>query len=751
MRPGPATLLFLLLPGAAGAGDPLPRAAPDPVQHETPTTDRPALPSPAELAALPPDGGERYNRLVFEKSPYLLQHAANPVDWYPWGEAAFARAKELDRPVFLSIGYSTCHWCHVMERESFEDEAVAALLNASFVCVKVDREERPDIDQVYMSVTQALTGGGGWPMTVVLTPEAVPFFAATYIPRESRFGRRGMLELVPAIAEAWRDRRADLEREAAHVARVLGTNEHPAAEKELGAAEIDLVFRALASRYDPVHGGFGSAPKFPVPHNLLFLLQYAERRGSEQALRMAERTLDEMRRGGIYDHVGFGFHRYSTDAEWFRPHFEKMLYDQALHVLAFTAAWQVTGNEEHRRTAEEVLEYVARDLTSPAGGFTSAEDADSEGEEGRFYLWTAGELAAELGAEEAKLFGRVHGVEAAGNYAEEGTDERTGANLLFLPRPIPEVARELGVAEAALRARLAAARERLFAARERRVHPLKDDKVLTDWNGLMIAAGARAGRAFGEERHVAAAAKAARFVLRALRTADGRLLKRYRAGEAGLPGTLDDHAFLAWGLLELFETTQEVEWLRAAIETADAMVAHFRDEARGGFYLSADDAEALFVRPKEFYDGAIPAGNSVAALVLLRLARITGTVRYEELAAGTLRAAAYEATQLAGAHTQLFAAVDFAVGPSFEVVIAGDPAAADTRAMLSAVHRRFLPHQVLLLRPPVGDGGPLATLAPYIAPLTALDGRATAYICRDFACSAPTTAVEEVERLLRAR
>ncbi len=706
--------------------------------RDAPAPRRPALPTAEETLRLPPDGGPRYNRLVFEASPYLRQHAANPVDWYPWGEEAFARARALDRPVFLSIGYSTCHWCHVMEHESFEDERVAALMNEAFVCVKVDREERPDLDQVYMSVTQALTGAGGWPMTVLLTPDARPFFAATYVPRESRHGRAGMLELVPRIAEAWRTRRdelaGDAERIVAHVARLSAEPAGAAPGKDA----LALAVRQLAQSYEPAHGGFSQRPKFPVPHNLLFLLQAHARGGNERTLEMVTHTLDAMRAGGVFDQVGFGFHRYSTDAEWLVPHFEKMLYDQALVAMAYVAAWQVTGDAAYRRTAEEVYAYVLRDLTSPEGAFWSAEDADSEGEEGLFYLWTADELARVLGAEDARVFARAYGILPEGNFRDEASGLRSGRNIPHLPRPLAETARELELAPEALAARLEAMRRALFAAREAREHPFKDDKVLTDWNGLMIASLARAAAAFDEPRYAAAAARAADWVLGALVGADGRLLKRARAGQAGLPATLEDHAFLCWGLFELYQATFEERWLRAALDLADRMLARFADAEHGGFFLSADDAEALIVRPKDAYDGALPSGNSVAALVLARLGRLSADERYEEAARGVLRAFGRRLAEAPVAHTMLLDALDFLALPSYEVVIAGEPGAPDTRAMLRALQRPFLPNKVVVLRPP-GDEPSIAELVPYTADQRPLEGRATAYVCRNFACSLPTT------------
>ena len=706
---------------------------------------RPPLPSPQDIASLPPDGGPRFNRLVFESSPYLLQHAANPVDWYPWGDEAFARAKELDRPIFLSVGYSTCHWCHVMEHESFEDEAVAELMNEAFVCVKVDREERPDLDQVYMSVTQAMTGSGGWPMTVLLTPDGEPFFAATYIPKESRFGRRGMLDLVPHIQEVWQTRRDDVVKDAERIVQHVSRMSTDMTGSTLGPEVLDRAYEQLSQGFDPRYGGFSQRPKFPVPHNLLFLLQRHQRTDEAKALEMVTRTLDEMRRGGIYDHVGFGFHRYSTDQEWLVPHFEKMLYDQALLTMAYTAAWQVTGDDEYRRTAEEVLTYVLRDMTSPEGGFYSAEDADSEGEEGLFYIWTEDEVTAVLGEDDANLYRDVYGFARDGNFRDESKGTLTGRNIPHLGRALAAEALDRGMQEDELRARLESARERLFEARERRIHPLKDDKVLTDWNGLMIAALSRAATAFDEPRYADAARRAADFVLAELVDDEGRVAKRWRLGQAGLPGTLEDYAFLAWGLLEVYEATFDVRYLHDAKRIVDAMIRHFAAE-KGGFYLSADDGLELFLRPKEIYDGAIPSGNSVAAMVLMRLARITTESDYEKHVEGIFRAFSRRTGSSPIGHTFLLWAVDFAVHPSYEIVIAGAPEAADTRALLRAVHERYLPNKVLLLRE--ADDAEVIDLAPYAEAQGPLEGRATAYVCQSFTCNLPTTDAGKMLELL---
>ncbi|HVS18130.1 MAG TPA: thioredoxin domain-containing protein [Planctomycetota bacterium] len=703
--------------------------------------DRPPLPTPAEIAALPPDGGPEFNRLVFEGSPYLLQHARNPVDWYPWGDEAFARAQAEDRPIFLSIGYATCHWCHVMEHESFEDAEVAALLNAAFVCVKVDREERPDVDQLYMSVTQAMTGSGGWPMTVVLTPERVPFFAGTYFPKGGAPGRPGMLELVPGLAKAWADERENVTATAARVREWLAKSGAGGAAGELDAAWVARTAQALMAGYDRRHGGFGEAPKFPTPHNLRLLLRHARTSGDAQAVEQVVATLRAMRRGGIWDHVGFGFHRYSTDAQWLLPHFEKMLYDQALIALACIEAWQVTGHDDLRRTAEEIFAYVARDLTDAQGGFRSAEDADSEGEEGLFYLWRPEELSAALGETDGKLAALLWGVVAGGNFRDQATGERTDESILHLAVDVAQFARARELEPESFAARVESWRTTLLELRATRPRPLCDDKVLTDWNGLMIAALAFGGRALGEPRHVAAAERAADFVLAHLRRDDGRLLKRWRAGRADHDGVHDDNAFLAWGLVELYEAGGDPVHLRTALELERTLHARFHDDEHGGYFLAGDDADDLIVRAKESYDGALPAGNSVAAMVQLRLARLTGSNELEARGRATLAAFAGDVARQGLGHAEYLCALDFALRPGFELVLCGPQGDAGLARARRELGRRFLPGLVLLERPdPDHDGraAALAELAPFTAAQRALEGRATYYLCRAQSCEAPT-------------
>jgi hypothetical protein len=707
------------------------------------------IPSPETLATLPPDGGSAYNRLIFEKSPYLLQHAANPVDWYPWGEFAFRQAEKEDKPIFLSIGYATCHWCHVMEHESFEDPEVAAHLNKTFLCIKVDREERPDIDRIYMAACQAMTGSGGWPLTIMMTADKRPFFCGTYFPKHSRLQRVGLMDLIEKTAELWQRLRPNLLKNADQLVHFLQKNTIVQTKKDLLPAIVDTAFAQLNEQFDPVYGGFGSTPKFPTPHHLTFLLRYWHDSGNPQALEMVQKTLRQMRLGGIYDHVGFGFHRYATDARWKLPHFEKMLYDQALLTIACIETFQATGNETHALTAREILTYVLRDMTAPEGGFYSAEDADSEGEEGRFYLWTPEELRSILGREDGERFIRLFNVKADGNFADEATGETTGRSILFLEKSLKALARDMNLSEDELLNQWETARQKLFAVREQRHHPLKDDKILTDWNGLMIAALAKAAAALDEPQYARTACKAADFIIQALRDHDGRLLKRFCRGEAGLPAHLDDYAFMVWGLLELYEAVFEVKYLQQAIELNEQMLTYFRDDQNGGFFFSAHDQHELPVRHKEIYDGALPSGNSVAAMNLLRLARITGRPAYEEEAMAIGRAFSAQVNEIPMGHTALMSALHSGFGRSCEVVIAGRTNAADTQAMLKAVQQAFLPDTVVVFRPVDIDRPPIIEIAEFTATRTALNGKATAYVCRNNACQAPATDIDEMFKLLK--
>ena len=692
------------------------------------------------------------NRLADEQSPYLLQHKDNPVDWYPWGDEAFEKARAEDKPIFLSIGYSTCHWCHVMEEESFEDEQVAEMMNETFVSIKVDREERPDVDTIYMNVCQMMRGQGGWPLTVLLTPDRKPFYAATYLPKEGRFQQMGMVDLIPRIRKMWENERDRLLEDADEVTDLLRRSVDEGGGAEAPDAQVlTEAYRQLSRQFDETHGGFGSAPKFPSPHTLLFLLRHWRRTGETRALEVVTETLDQMRLGGIYDQVGFGFHRYSTDAHWLLPHFEKMLYDQAMHVLAYTEAYQATGASRYERTAREVLTYVRRDLQAPEGGFYSAEDADSpdesgEMEEGAFYVWSTEDVRRLLGEEEAELVLDLYNMTDEGNYQEESTGRRTGKNVLHLDRSLDEEARKRDVAVEELRSTLEGARETLLDAREERPRPGLDDKVLTDWNGLMIAALATAARTFEDDAYEAAAVDAADFLLDTMME-EGRLLHRYRDGEAAIPAHLDDYAFLVWGLIELYQTTFEPRWLEAALDLMDQCLERFWDDEEGGFFLTAADGEELIVRPKELSDGALPSGNSVQLANLLRLARLTGRTELEERAAALSRWSGRQVRSRPPSFTALLAGLQFALGPTQEVVIAGPPEAEDTSALVDAVRSVYTPFAVVLQRPP--GAARVTELAPFTEAQTPVDGGAAAYVCQEFRCEAPTTDPDELREQLR--
>lgn len=673
------------------------------------------------------------NRLIREKSPYLLQHAHNPVDWYPWGDEAFKKAQREDKPVFLSIGYSTCHWCHVMERESFEDEEVAKILKDQFVSVKVDREERPDVDAIYMSVCQALTGSGGWPLTIVMTPDQKPFYAGTYFSKYERFGRPGLMTLLPQLSELWKTHRPKLEGSAGQITEMIRQEFRQSRQNgALTVATLERGFQQLRGGFDGERGGFSRAPKFPTPHHLTFLLRWWFRSRNSEALAMVEKTLEEMRKGGIFDHVGFGFHRYSTDPRWLVPHFEKMLYDQAEIALAALETYQATGKPLYADIAGEIFEYVLRDLTDSQGGFYSAEDADSEGVEGKFYVWTKEEILGVLGREEGDFYCGVCQISEEGNFTDESEGEGHPSNIPHW-REIPD---------GATAARLENSRKKLFQVREKRAHPYKDDKILTDWNGLMIAALAKGAQVLRRPAYAEAAVRAAGFILKALRGKNGRLWHRYRSGESGLTASLDDYAFLVWGLIELYGATFDVSYLREATTLTEAMIALFWDDAQGGFFLTAMDHENLIARPKSLYDGALPSGNSVAAMNLLRLGRLTANPTFDRCASKLLEAFSGSAEEAPSAYTQFLQAVDFELGPTREIVIAGNPGTLDTQVMLKAVQQRFLPRTELLLSVPNDEG--LSNLAPFTREQGMMNGKATAYVCENHACRTPTTKVDEL-------
>ncbi len=694
----------------------------------------------------PENGAKRVNRLAEEKSPYLRQHAHDLVDWYPWGEEAFERARREDKPIFLSIGYSTCHWCHVMEQESFVDEEAARLLNADFVSIKVDREERPDLDQHYMGVCQSLTGSGGWPLTIMMTSDRRPFFAGTYYPRTRQWGRPGLLDLLPLIGEAWRTKRPEILRSALEVA--AAAERGPVRLKgrrgdKLSVATLDEACRELAADFDRTRGGFGTAPKFPVAHHIAFLLRYWQRTGNGEALGMAGKTLKAMRRGGIYDQLGFGFHRYATDGDWLLPHFEKMLYDQALLAEVYAQAFAATGRNEFRQTAAEIADYVLRDLAAPEGGFYTAEDADSEGEEGRFYLWTRDELEEALGAEDADIAALLFGVGGSrglggGRYVLHEVRQSEWPAGRSAPAGPPPTGTHFG-----------SIRRRLLQAREKRPRPFKDTKVLADWNGLMIAALAAVFRVTGEDRYLRAAAAAAEFVLDRMRDPGGRLLHVYSDGQARVPGFLSDHAFLAKGLMSLYEAGYDPRHLEKALDLVDRAVDLFGDPAEGGFFFSAE-AEAG-ARTKDIYDGALPSGNSVMFMDLLRLGRLTGRPDLERRAWSLASAFTMEVLGQPRMYTEFLCGLDYAIGPSREVVVVGRSDAAETRGLLAALRGTCSWDTASLFKPT--DAGETAAaierLAPFTKEMNAGGGAAAAHVCSGGACLRPKLSAAELLEVLR--
>lgn len=688
------------------------------------------------------------NRLVTEKSPYLLQHAYNPVDWYPWGTEAFEKASREGKPVFLSIGYSTCHWCHVMAHESFEDDEVATILNRDFVSIKVDREERPDIDSIYMSVCQALTGEGGWPLTIVMTPDKRPFFAGTYFPKDRKYGRLGLVDLLNRLTREWKQNREKIESMGDTVAEAI--SRHHEGERsdsadipsEPSRTWIEDAFLHLDTQFDESYGGFGNAPKFPTPHNLSFLLRYGVLTGNPRAIQMVTKTLDAMREGGIWDEVGFGFSRYSVDRMWRIPHFEKMLYDNALLAIAYLEAYQVTEDAKYAGTAKLIFEYVIRDMTSQDGAFYSALDADSEGEEGKFYAWGSDEfrtlLAEVLDAKDVDLVCEYYKITDYGNFEGKNILNTIQVDKAAFcqqhGRAIEEFDRILGLA-----------RRTLFQAREKRVHPHLDDKILTSWNGLMIAALAKGAQVLGEKRYVDEATRAVNFILLHMRQRDGRLLARYRDGEAAIPAYLDDYAFFIWGLIELYEATFDPSHLRLALEFTNQMVALFEDSVVGGYFLTGHDSELLLTRPKEIYDGALPSGNSVATENFFRLARLTGNPALEQRGDDCLRAFAQEVSRYPAGYTHTLMALMYALYPSREIVVVGEPVDHQYRAMIRAIHSRLLPTSVWLAGVP---GHFDNELFPFATGYQLLNGKTAAYVCERFACKAPTSDITKLEGLL---
>ena len=668
------------------------------------------------------------NRLIHETSPYLLQHAHNPVDWYAWGEEALERSRKEDKPILLSIGYSACHWCHVMEHESFESEAIANLMNENFINIKVDREERPDLDQVYMSAVQAMTGSGGWPMTVFLLPTGEPFFGGTYFPPEDRYGRPGFPRVLLSVAKAYREKRDELAQSAQIIRGQLNRQIQSAAEPGMIRVELlEDAVRSLSARFDPRDGGFGAAPKFPPSMTVDFLLRYRYRTGDDQALQMATLTLDKMAYGGMYDQVGGGFHRYSTDERWLVPHFEKMLYDNALLARAYLDAYRLTKNVLYRRITEETLDFLVREMRDANGGFYSTQDADSEGVEGKFYVWSLNEFQQVVGSADAEMLSHYWDVTEHGNWEHN--------NILNVPRSPDLFCRLEQISEVDLQAKVAAARDKLYAVREKRIHPGRDEKILTDWNGLALRAFADAAAHLGRDDYRQVAEANAEFMFNTLWDGE-RLRHSFKDGRARFNAYLDDYANVADGLLSLYQLTFNDKWLRRAESLADYMVSHFWDAQHGGFFFTASDHESLVARTKDFFDNATPSGNSVAVDVLLRLASLLDRSDFRQKAEQLFSSIANLLAEYPSGFGRMLAAVDFHLGPSKEVAVVGP----QSDALISTFRKHYLPRAVIA----GGENGAIAVLQNR----PAVEGKATAYVCENLTCKQPVTNADEFEKQL---
>ena len=677
------------------------------------------------------------NSLIHEKSPYLLQHARNPVNWYSWCIEAFQQAKSDHKPVFLSIGYSTCHWCHVMEKESFEDTEVARFMNDAFICVKVDREERPDIDSIYMKASQMMSGATGWPLTIIMTPDKKPFFTATYIPKDSRFGRIGMLDLIPKIKKQWQDNSFQIIEYSDQVTRNLAKTTQYSKGDRLYSDIVDRTISNLSNTYDKHFGGFGSAPKFPSSHILSFLLQSHYYRNQPELLSIVEHTLQQMRLGGMYDQIGYGFHRYSTDKKWFLPHFEKMLYDQAMLSYTYLETFQITGNPFYSDVAEEIFTYVLRDMTSPDGAFYSAEDADSDGEEGKYYVWSLTHLKDVLTDTECHTLSDIYPVENQGNYYDEASGQSMGTNILYLKTILSDSQKKL----------IAPINEKLFQARLQRKPPLKDTKILTDWNALMIASFAKGAGVLNSESYKAVAIKAMDFICHTMLTDDYQLMHRYKDADIAIKGKLDDYAFMIHALLALYDTTYDTNYLETALGLTEFALKHFWDNDNHGFFLTSDHDEQLIVRPKEAYDGAIPSGNAVLARSLLKLSKISGQMAYEKKAEELVMAFSDMINRASQAFTQMIMAYQFAKNDAYEIVICGKRELFQTKEIIRKIQYSYQPDKTFVYKDDM-DSSKLSKIAAYTEDQTMIDDLTTVYICKGHTCETPLTDMNEIQKQL---
>ncbi|MHC4159493.1 MAG: thioredoxin domain-containing protein [Planctomycetota bacterium] len=690
--------------------------------------------SPAEAAH------KHTNKLINETSPYLLQHAHNPVDWYPWGDEAFEKAKKEDKPIFLSIGYSTCHWCHVMERESFVNKRIAKIMNEHFISIKVDREQRPDVDEIYMRAVQIMTGSGGWPLSIFLTPDGQPFYGGTYFPPNDMYGRIGFERLLLGIADAWKTKRQQLLSSASGLSDFLAGSIQPPAKEKLSPDILKTAFNDFQSSFDTANGGFGIAPKFPEMGKLSMLLRYWQRTQDSSALSIVQTTLDAMAKGGIYDHIGGGFHRYATDTRWLIPHFEKMLYDQAQISKVYLEAYQVTKNEEYADVAKGIFDYVLRDMTGPEGGFYSAEDADSEGKEGTFYLWDPKQIASILDKEQAEIFNAYYGVTEKGNFEHSKT-------ILNITASVEQLQQKFRKDRTTIVNILAAARSKVFKEREKRIRPYRDDKVITAWNGLMISSLAYGGTVLQEQKYIEAAGQAAQFTLDTLHK-NKRLMRYYRDGHVVGLGFLDDYAFFIMALLDLYEATFDAKWLIEAKGLTEEMTELFTDAQQGAFFLTGKDGEKLIARTRPGFDTSTPSGNSVAALALLKLGRLTMNPQLTDHGLNVLEAFSQQLQQSPAFSPVMLIALNFHLGPSQEIVIAAGADEPGTDRMLKFIRSKFLPNAVILLHEKGDAASDIERLVPFIKNQTAISGKATAYVCENYLCNQPVNKIEDLDKVL---
>ncbi len=686
------------------------------------------------------------NHLKDETSSYLKQHQFNPVDWYPWSPEAFTKASREQKPIFLSIGYATCHWCHVMAHESFEDEEVASMLNTDFICIKVDREEHPEIDHLYMQFCQAMTGSGGWPLTIIMTPEKQPFFAATYLPKHNRYGIKGLLTLLPEITALWKQNKEKLITSAQQITQTLN-QASPIDEKQISSSILDTAYDQFVDSYDAQHGGFGSKPKFPTPHHLLFLLRYWKKTQKPYSLTMVKTTLQQMRNGGIYDHIGYGFHRYSTDERWRVPHFEKMLYDQALLIMVYTEAYQATHDQLFKQTAQEIITYVNRELKSSFGGFYAGQDADTEGKEGSYYTWTTEELKTLLTSDEMDFIKNYYSIKDQGNITIHPMTI-THENLFIQSMNLEDFAETLHLSKEEIITQVENIRKKLYKARSQRIPPEKDEMILTDWNSLLMAALAQAGRILDEPSYISMAEQIYQFIITKLSTSEQQLFHSYQNGQAKIPGFADDYAFFIWSLLELFQTTFQPKYLKQSMEFTHYFLDHFSDKTNGGIFFTDESGDQILMRTKKITDGAYPSAFSVTLSNLIGLFHLTGNVEFADHAENLIISCSTHLSAHPMALSHFLTGLLYYFNPSSEIIIVGNKQDKETKKILKTIRSFYLPHTVVILEDAEYTAPQLNQIIPSLSAYTTIDNRPTIYVCQQFKCQQPTTHIAEMKRLL---